>query len=209
MAQNKLNLSKGFVFLVIGTLPFLNLAFGQNAPANGGFVNGNTQYYSADAGAAKAAPVTVYPKVGAYALLTWGTLSHFPRGAPSLDDEIDPTLWMRKKKPPVPGFIKTLNHSLIAVAGFMLPLDTDEKGEKATSFILARSQSTCCYGITPKMNEWIYVQMRQDTTAEILMDSPITVFGTIEIGEKNDRNSGWSLYRMTGDKVELPKNSLW
>lgn len=210
MFRNKFNFSKWLVFLAMGTLPFLNLAFGQSsAPSSGGFVNGNAQYYNADASAAKAAPITVYPKLGLYSLVTWGTLSNFPCGAPSIDDEIDPQLWMKKKKPPVPEFIKTLNNSPIAVAGFMIPLDTDEKGEKATSFILARSQSTCCYGITPKMNEWIYVQMKKDMTAEILMDSPITVFGTIEVGEKNDRNSGWSLYRMTGDKAELPRHSFW
>lgn len=203
MPQNKFGLSKWFVFLVLGTFPFLS-AFGQTVPPGGGFINGNSNYYAADAGAAKAAPVTVYPKIDGYSLVTWGTLAHFAYLAPSIDEEIDPKLWRRKKKPPIPAFIKALNGSAVAVAGFMIPLDTDDRGVQATSFILARSQATCCYGITPKMNEWIYVQMKKGTSAEILMDSPVTAFGDLTVGEKDDNNSGWSLYRMAGDKVELP-----
>ena len=45
--------------------------------------------------------------------------------------------------------------------------------------------------------------------AEILMDDPVTVFGTIDIGEIKDKDKGWSLYRMVSDKVIIPKTPNW
>lgn len=95
----------------------------------------------------------------------------------------------------------------MAVVGFMIPLETNEAGDKATSFILARSQATCCYGIIPKMNEWMFVQMESGKNADAIMDVPVTVFGTLSVGEEKKANTGWSLYRMVSDKVVVPKSN--
>jgi hypothetical protein len=157
----------------------------------------------------KSAPVTVYPLVQDHSLLTWDTLAHFAYDAPDIDEEIDPKLRLKKKRYPIPGFIKRLNGAPIAVTGFMIPLETDEKEQRATSFILARSQASCCYGIIPKMNEWMFVQMAKGKTAEAIMDVPVTVFGVLDVGEKKEKDQGWSLYRMVSDKVDVPKQSLW
>jgi hypothetical protein len=152
----------------------------------------------------KSAPITVYPQVDGHALVTWDTLSHFDYDSPSIDEEIDPKLRRKKKKYPIPGFIKLLNGASVAVVGFMIPLDTNEAGDKATSFILARSQATCCYGITPKMNEWMFVQMKKGKEAETMMDMPVTAFGTLAVGEEKKSDTGWTLYRMVSDKVTVP-----
>jgi hypothetical protein len=144
-------------------------------------------------------------------LVTWDTLSHFSYDAPDIEEEVDPKLRSKKKKKySIPDFIQRLNGTQMAVYGFMIPLETDEKEQKATSFILARSQATCCYGIIPMMNEWMFVQMAKGKFAQVMMDDPVTVFGTIEIGEKKEKDKGWSLYRMVSDKVILPKeDSNW
>ena|ERR1039458_10241355 len=156
----------------------------------------------------QSAPVTVYPLLENHPLLTWNTLAHFPYDAPDLDEEITPRLRLKKKKYPIPGFIKQLDGTSVAVVGFMIPLDTNDAGDKATSFILARSQATCCYGITPKMNEWIFVQMDKGKTGEVMMDMPITVFGTLSVGEEKKKEMSWTLYRMVSDKVSVP-NINW
>lgn len=157
----------------------------------------------------KSAPVTVYPLVDGHSLVTWDTLAHFPYDAPDIDEEIDPKLRLKKKKHPIPGFIKKLAGEKIAVVGFMIPLETDDKEERATSFILNRSQASCCYGIIPKMNEWMFVQMEKGKTAEAIMDVPVTVFGTLDVGEKKEVDQGWSLYRMVSDKVNVPELIKW
>lgn len=157
----------------------------------------------------KSAPVTVYPQLENHPLVTWDTLAHFTYDAPDIEEEIDPKLRLKKKRYPVPGFIKSLNGENIATVGFMIPIDTDEAGYKATSFILARSQATCCYGITPKMNEWMFVQMQKGKSADAIMDIPVTVFGTLEVGEKKKEGVCWTLYRMVADKVIVPKQGFW
>ncbi len=157
----------------------------------------------------KSAPITVYPKLEGHPFVTWDTLAHFRYDAPEIEEEIDPRLRLKKNKFPVPAFIKRLDRVNIAVVGFMIPLDTNEAGDKATSFILARSQATCCYGITPKMNEWMFVRMGGGMDADAVMDVPVTVFGTLSVGEKKKADMGWSLYRMVADKVLAPKETIW
>ncbi len=201
----KLKWSVLLVSLFLAALPFLNLtAFGQGAAPS---ANPVVPYATAVPAPIdlNSAPITVYPLVDDHSLVTWDTLSHFDYDSPSIDEEIDSKLRLKKKKYPIPGFIKLLNGAPVAVVGFMIPLDTNEAGDKTTSFILARSQATCCYGITPKMNEWMFVQMKKGKQAETMMDMPVTAFGTLAVGEEKKSDTGWTLYRMVSDKVTVPK----
>lgn len=153
----------------------------------------------------KSGPVTLYPLVENHKLVTWETLAHFPYDIPDIEEEIDPELRLKKKKYPIPGYIKKLDGEKVAIVGFMIPVDTNEAGDKATSFILARSQATCCFGITLKMNEWMFVQMEKGKNSEAVMDVPVTVFGTLTVGEEKKEGQGWNLYHMVSDKVGIPK----
>jgi hypothetical protein len=210
MQANPNNLIRlGILLLFIGIIPFINLqAFGQ-AAAGGLGTAAPTACPVVKARGDKSAPVTVFTLVDNHPYVTWDTLAHFPYDTPDIDEEIDPKLRLKKKKFPIPEFIKKLDGQSIAVVGFMIPLDTDDKQEKALSFILARSQATCCYGIVPKMNEWMFVQMAKGSSADAIMDIPVTVFGTFSVGEEKKTNTGWSLYRMVSDKVSFSKQSIW
>jgi len=73
----------------------------------------------------KSAPVTVYPIVEGRSLVTWDTLAHFRYDTPDIDEEIDPNLRLKKKKFPIPKFVKKLNGENIAAVGFMIPVQTD------------------------------------------------------------------------------------
>jgi hypothetical protein len=192
------------VLLAAGIPPFMDpMAFGQGIGANPVVPYSTAVPKPIDY---KTAPVTQYPLVEKHPLVTWDTLAHFPYDAPDVDEEIDTQIRRHKKKFPIPGFIQLLNGQAIAAVGFMIPIDTNETGDKATSFILARSQATCCYGIMPKLNEWIFVQMAQGKNTDAVMDVPVTVFGTLAVGEENKKDMGWSLYRMVADKVRIPKS---
>ena len=82
----------------------------------------------------------------------------------------------------------------------MLPVDFDQG--KVTSFILLNNQMGCCFRIMPKMNEFIYVKMKPNTSTKFLTDIPITVLGKFEIGVENVIGS---LYSMEDEKVEIFK----
>ncbi len=148
--KNKVLWSVMFLILALGALPFLDLSASGQIGAAG--ANAVVPYATAVPAPIdlKTAPVTVYRQVDGYPLVTWDTLAHFAYDTPDIEEEIDPRLRLKKKKPPVPDFVKRLNGQSIATVGFLIPVDTNEAGDKATSFILARTQATCCYGITPQ-----------------------------------------------------------
>lgn len=153
--------------------------------------------------------MTVFTSLENHPLVPWTTLAHFPYETPDIGDLGKPQPVTRRKKDkfPIPDFVRRLDGASVAVVGFMIPLALNDAGDKTTSFILARSQATCCYGITPRMNEWMYVEMEKGKSAEAMMDMPITVFGTLSVGAKI-KESNWTLYRMIADKVSIP-NINW
>ena len=158
----------------------------------------------------KSAPPTVFSQVENHPLVPWETLAHFQYDIPDWDDKQKPKSRLKNKKFPIPDFIQRLNGTNVAVVGFMIPLDTNGQGDRVFSFILAMSRASCCYGIVPKMNEWMFIQMEKGKDADDTMDVPVTVFGTFEVGEEIAKHQGWSLYRMVSDKVVVQKqNIIW
>ncbi|HUO58806.1 MAG TPA: DUF3299 domain-containing protein [bacterium] len=148
-------------------------------------------------------------------MVDFGSLSSFtvdetsmeeviPSGNDLNTDPFEPTKIPVKKKNEIPAFIQALDGQKVEMVGFMIPLLTEK--DKVLTFILAQSQMTCCYGIAPQLNQWIYVEMEKGKNTKWAMDVPITVSGILSVGKKYDKvNLGWSLYRMVSDNVELPK----
>ncbi len=138
----------------------------------------------------------------------FNTLAGFPSETPDLVAEPKDQSAMKEKfQNEVPHSILGLDGQKVSVAGFMIPMDVNDKG-KVFSFILAQNQMTCCYGAYPKLNQWIYVKMIDGKTVDSTMDIPLTVFGTLGVGTNYDQdNQGWCLYRMTCEKLDLPKKS--
>jgi hypothetical protein len=100
----------------------------------------------------------------------------------------------------IPRQVEELNGMKIAVTGFVLPVDFDQGN--VTSFILLNNQMGCCFGIMPRMNEFIYVKMKPNTSTKFMTDIPITVLGKFEIGQDNLIGS---LYGIEAEKVEISK----
>jgi len=109
----------------------------------------------------------------------------------------DPTV------PPVdqlPEGIKKMDSSPVLIAGFMVPIEFNADG-KVSSFALTQDQMFCCYGVPPKMNEWVMVEMQEGHETEFRSDAPVAVYGQLDVGEEIDDGYVLSLYRMNSDKV--------
>ncbi|MGD0089346.1 MAG: hypothetical protein ABSE73_05440 [Planctomycetota bacterium] len=101
----------------------------------------------------------------------------------------------------IPAPIKILNHKRVAVQGFMY---VDKiSGERVRTFWLVKDRSKCCFGKTPRMNEWIDVRMKEGRFARPINDQVITVFGVLEIGEVYENGQLQSIYRMEAHDVAL------
>jgi len=114
-------------------------------------------------------------------------------------------------KEQIPASVKDLDARKVAIKGFMLPYRNE--GESVTEFILLRNQAWCCFGMVPRINEWVHVKMAKGTGAPYALDVPITVFGTLSVGEsyewqtgKDDVKTGvlMSVYRLEGTAVVVP-----
>jgi hypothetical protein len=114
-----------------------------------------------------------------------------------MPDEISET-----NKPPADQFppaIKSLNEKPIALRGFMLPLKIDQG--LVTEMLIMKDQSMCCFGSTPKINEWVSVKMAEKGVKPV-MDQPVTVFGKLKVGEMRENGYLVGIYEMAGDKME-------
>jgi hypothetical protein len=99
----------------------------------------------------------------------------------------------------IPDKILDLNMKEISLKGFMLPLKV-EKG-LVTEMLIMRDQSMCCYGTVPKINEWVSVRM-QEKGVKPIMDEPVTVFGTLKVGEVLENGYLVGIYEMDGQSME-------
>ena len=105
----------------------------------------------------------------------------------------------------IPQRIKTLDNQKVAVRGFMLPLK--QENGLATDFILLRNRMMCCYGMMPKVNEWIHVRMGGNGV-RCIMDIPVTISGKLHVEEYRENRTMLGIYRLDGEKLEAPGDSL-
>jgi len=101
----------------------------------------------------------------------------------------------------IPESVKALNEKTVSIAGFMLPVTV--RDGKTSDFLLLKNQSACCYGITPAMNEFVTVRMAGRGVKPV-MDRPVVVTGTLHVGEIRQQRILVGIYRLDGDKVEMP-----
>ena len=155
--------------------------------------------------------VNISPKdLGGRPLVDFSRLACFNYDYPDEDGGMEAPKNSKRKKPGFPDSVLSLNGASVAIPGFMIPMDQDEERDKCTYFILARNQMTCCFGVAPGLNEWVSVRMEKGKNAELEMDRPVVVVGTLEVGEVYNPDSGWSFYRMKGEKVIVAgKKKVW
>jgi len=102
----------------------------------------------------------------------------------------------------IPESIKALDTRKVAVAGFMLPVKMEEGLVK--EFLLVRDPMMCCYGIMPKVNEWIVVKMT-GKGVQPLMDVPLTFYGKLRVGEMFESGYLTGIYLLEGERMGAVK----
>lgn len=152
-------------------------------------------------GGALALRATEAPKPGGYEAVGFDRLASYAFTPP----ESDPTV--ANAKPPsgadqIPAAIKALDRRKVAVTGFMLP--TKMEGGLVKEFLLVKDPMMCCYGVMPKVNEWIVVKMT-GTGVKPLMDVPITFDGTLRVGEMYENGYLTGLYLLEGERMAAVK----
>jgi hypothetical protein len=104
----------------------------------------------------------------------------------------------------IPDSIKSLDGREIALRGFMLPLKWENARVK--EFLLMRSRAFCCFGKTLEINELAYVRMKGNGVKSI-MDQPLTVYGTLHVGEIIQHGRLNGIYQLDATKLDGPTDA--
>jgi hypothetical protein len=97
----------------------------------------------------------------------------------------------------IPERVRKFDARKVVVTGFMLPVKMD--GGLVTEFLLMKDQTGCCYGVMPKVNEWIVVKMAGKGVPP-MMDMPITFEGTLKVGQIYEGGYLTGLYLLKGER---------
>ena len=142
---------------------------------------------------------TTKPEHAKFGVIQFDTLALFPykRWWASVDGP--------HEKPPdqFPAEVKALSGKPACIAGFVNPLDLDDKG-KMSHFMLMRTQSLCCYGAPLTLQDWIDVKTADGSRITPTLHVPVFVLGTLDVGEEIVGGYTASLYRMKAEKVLAP-----
>ena len=148
-----------------------------------------------------AKPLGPIQKIGDYSLLGFDRLASFAYEVP--DDPItEPKAKEILEKNEIPDSVKKFDKQKIALKGYMLPLKVEDG--KITELLILRDQSMCCYGAVPKINEWVSVRMPKGRGVKPVMDVPVTIFGTLKVGEVLENGYLVGIYEMDGERLDGP-----
>lgn len=102
----------------------------------------------------------------------------------------------------IPLPVRALDKMRVSLKGFMLPLKVE--GGLVTELLIMKDQSMCCYGSTPKLNEWVSIKMT-GAGVKAIMDQPVTLFGKLHVGEMRENGYLVGIYKMDGEKMQGPE----
>jgi hypothetical protein len=115
-----------------------------------------------------------------------------------LDSTKDKQAAAAKTADQIPLTVRALNDHPVSVKGFILPMKFN--GALATDFLLMRNQNLCCYGIPPRITEWVNVHMT-GKGVKPMVDQPVTVSGTFHIGEVRENGDLVGIYQLDGQQL--------
>ncbi len=97
-----------------------------------------------------------------------------------------------------PAPLPALDGKRVRLTGY--PLVLDAEGGTVRSLLVTRYPPGCCFGPLPVLDEWVAVSLETPSdAAEWVGDRPVTVTGTLEVGERIGRGGDVeSLYRLRG-----------
>ncbi|HEX4119528.1 MAG TPA: DUF3299 domain-containing protein [Verrucomicrobiae bacterium] len=142
-------------------------------------------------------------RIAGYDNITFSVLSGFDF---QLSQDIaSPTARLAETSSPaaaqIPASVRSLDGRKVVIQGFLLPVKMNNG--LAVEFLLMRNQSMCCYGVPPRINEWITVQASGQGVKPV-MDQPIAVAGVLHVGPILENGSLAGIYRLDADKISAP-----
>jgi hypothetical protein len=100
----------------------------------------------------------------------------------------------------IPKPIKALDQKPVILSGFMLPLKVE--GGLVTEMLIMKDQSMCCYGVQPRINEWVSVRMTKSGVKPV-MDQPVKLYGKLRVGEMRENGYLVGIYALDGEKMQV------
>ena len=138
----------------------------------------------------------------AYQLLTFDMLTSYTLNEPNWAKMDDPAyIASLNLDEQIAPQIQAMDSKRVEIQGFMLPLDMSE-GDLRT-FMLLKDQMACCFGTIPRLNEWVYVRVPKKKQISAHQDVPITLFGTLRVGAKFEREVLTGIYHLELDQIQI------
>jgi hypothetical protein len=136
-----------------------------------------------------------------YAPVAFAELASFPYETPGLSGEGTAEERPRAKPAPreIPRRILALSGARVAINGFMMPMDFDGGG--VSEFLLNGNYDMCAFGAPSGLNEWVLARLTGGRRTRFVGHAPITVYGTLDVGERERNGRVESLYRMEVDFI--------
>lgn len=98
----------------------------------------------------------------------------------------------------VPAWVRFYDGRRVVLTGYLMPLKV--VNGRATKFVMMKDVNTCCYGATPRMNDYVIVTM-PGAGVEIVQDVPVELLGTFHVEQRYDGGYVVSLYVVDGEKL--------
>ena len=195
--------------LCCGTGPMAAAAAARHGAAGGGESSGGGNGV-ASAAVAPATLAVAVPGVGPTALeisapeqengylkLGFDRLAGFKFIAPEFDPAANPNVQPPTGNEQIPAIVKSWSGKKALITGFMQP--TKLENGKCTEFMLMASQMACCFGGVPNINDWVIVRMPKGVP--VMMDVPVSFYGTLKVGATFENGYLTGIYEMEGEKM--------
>jgi hypothetical protein len=118
---------------------------------------------------------------------------------PEINEE-DPVKLAALYNAEIPADIKALDGKKTVISGFMLPVKVN-KGV-VTEMLLMKDQTSCCYGATPGLNDFVIVRLPEGK-GKLMVDTPIFVYGTLKVGAVIENGFLSGVYQLDGESMKL------
>lgn len=90
-----------------------------------------------------------------------------------------------------------------AVIGYMIALEMKPRTNEVLEFMLVKDLQACCFGGSPRPDEWVSVRMKNDESVPYYEYRPVTVRGDFGVGRlEDDLGYAYGVYQMAGTSVE-------
>ncbi len=101
-----------------------------------------------------------------------------------------------------PKAIQQLHGKKISIVGFTMPIEVNDD-RKVISSLLIKDPPGCCFGDSPKLNDWLMLEV-DPSVAEVPLwaSSPFKIFGIFTAGEIHEGGEIISIYQVKTEKVE-------